>query len=235
MTTPASVLTVSVGRANPVPWQGRTVTTAIAKTKTDEAVEVGNLGLAGDEQADRVHHGGPDKAVMVYPSEHYAAWVAERGLLEHPAFGENLTTTGLLEDDVVLGAVYRIGGTVLQVTQPRQPCYKLAVLHGRRDMAVLTQKTGRTGFYLRVLQPGTVRAGDRIALVSRPAHGITAAEVHRILNVDRSDDAAIRRVLAHPGVIPERWQRTLRKRLGGLDDNQNERLYGTTLSDKEQS
>lgn len=225
--TPGEVLAVSVGRTRQLPWRGRHVSSAIGKTPVNEAVSVGPLGLTGDEQADRVHHGGPDKAVLAYASEHYSAWCEQVGSLDYPAFGENLTTTGLLEHDVVLGAVYRIGTAVLQVSQPRQPCYKLAVFHQRPDMAVLTQQTGRTGVYFRVLQPGAVRAGDGITLISQPEHGITAGETHRVLNIDRHDREAARRLLAHPDVLPERWQRTLRKRLDGLLDDQSERLYGS--------
>jgi MOSC domain-containing protein YiiM len=234
MTDRPWVLAVSVGVRQTLPWRNRTVTTAIAKVPTAKAVEVGHTGLAGDEQGDRVHHGGPAKAVMVYPSEHYTAWGNDLGRSEFPAFGENLTTAGLLERDVVLGTVYRIGTVTLQVTQPRQPCYKLAAFHDRRDMAVLTQQTGRTGFYLRVLQPGQLRAGDPIEVISRPGHGITAAEVHRVLNLDRNDRAAARHLLAHPDVLPVPWQEKLHNRLTGELDDQSERLYGTATSDKEQ-
>ncbi|MGV0838320.1 MOSC domain-containing protein [Mycolicibacterium thermoresistibile] len=225
--TRSEVLAVSVGRTRQFPWRGRHVTSAIAKSMVDEAVTIGPLGLTGDEQGDRLHHGGPDKAVLAYAGEHYTAWSEEVGPLDYPAFGENLTTIGLMEHDVVLGAVYRIGTAVLQVSQPRQPCYKLAVFHQRPDMAVLTQQTGRVGIYFRVLTPGTVRAGDSITLLSRPEHGITAAETHRILNIDRHDREAARRLLAHPDVLPARWQRTLRKRLDGVLDNQARRLYGS--------
>lgn len=182
------------------------MTTAIAKSPTRDPVAVTRLGLIGDEQGDTVHHGGPDKAVLAYASEHYTAWSEQLGDLAYPAFGENLTTTGLLESTIVLGAVYQIGTTVLQVTQPRQPCYKLAAFHRRPDMAVRTQQTGRTGVYFRVLQPGTVCAGDAIALVSQPRHGITAAETHRVLNIDRLDRAAARRLLAHADVLPAHWR-----------------------------
>lgn len=126
----------------------------------------------------------------------------------------------------MLGTVYRIGTAVLQATQPRQPCYKLAAFHEQPDLAVRTQQTGRTGIYFRVLQSGTVRAGDVITLVAQPNHGITAAEVHRVLNIDRADRMAARRLLAHPNVLPARWQRALQKRLAGDLDDHTERLYG---------
>ncbi|NRQ33641.1 MOSC domain-containing protein [Nonomuraea sp. NN258] len=148
------------------------------------------------------------------------------GNLAIPAFGENLTISGILESDAVLGSVYAVGTAVLQVSQPRRPCYKLAAHHDIADMAVLTQRSGRTGFYFRVLRPGQVAAGDRIDLIFRPRHGITAAETHRVLNVDRTDLDAARHLLAHPEAIPASWAALLRKRLDGLLDNQTERLYG---------
>ena len=229
--TDAQVLAVSVGHARPLQWRGRAITTAIAKAPTTEPVEVDQGGLAGDEQGDRVHHGGPDKAVMTYPSEHYAAWSSRLGQVSYPAFGENLTTAGLLEQATVLGSVYRVGTVVVQATQPRRPCYKLAALHGVPDMAVLTQSTGRTGIYFRVLEPGHLRVGDRIRLLSQPGHGITAAEVHRVLNIDRTDLAGARHLLAHPDVLPASWRQTLQKRFTDELDDHTERLYGTTTKE----
>lgn len=216
------VLLVSVGAARPLYWRGRSVASGIAKTPVQVPVEVTRLGLSGDEQGDRKHHGGPNKAVLLYPNEHYSAWDG----LAAPAFGENLTIAGILERDAVLGAVYAVGTAVLAVTQPRRPCYKLAAHHGIADMAVQTQRTGRTGFYCAVVRPGRVAAGDRLDLVFRPRHGITAAEAHRVLNVDRADLAAARRLLDHPDVLPASWVRLLRTRLDGHLDDQSERLHG---------
>ncbi|MEU5696872.1 MOSC domain-containing protein [Actinosynnema sp. NPDC020468] len=222
----ARVLVVSVGAVRPLAWHGRSVPSGIRKTPVTGPVEVTELGLAGDEQGDRKHHGGPDKAVLLYPNEHYAAWRPHLSDLTPPAFGENLTTTGLLESDVVLGAIYEVGDVVLQVTQPRRPCYKLAARHDVPDLAVLTQRTGRTGFYCRVLTPGTVTADRPITLRSRPAHGITVAEAHRVVNVDRADHAAARRLLAHPEALPASWLPLLRDRLVGRLDDQTPRLHG---------
>ncbi|HEX7303060.1 MOSC domain-containing protein [Lentzea sp.] len=220
------VLTVSTGAVRQLSWRGRTVPTAIAKTPVLGRVDVGALGLAGDEQGDRDNHGGPDKAVLLYASEHYAAWADEVGELATPAFGENLTTSGLLETDLVIGAVYAVGSALLQVSQPRRPCYKLAARHDVADLAVRTQRTGRTGVYLRVLKPGRLGAGDEIVLARRPLHGITAAEVHRVVNLDRDDLPAARRLLDHPGVLPESWARTLGRRFDGHLEDQAARLHG---------
>ncbi|MFT7836735.1 MOSC domain-containing protein [Saccharothrix sp. BKS2] len=222
----ARVLVVSVGAVRPLPWHGRTVASGIRKAPVPGPVEVTGLGLAGDEQGDRKHHGGPDKAVLVHPHEHYPAWARELGDLTPPAFGENLTTSGVLEGDAVLGSVYAVGTALLQVTQPRRPCFRLAAHHGVEDLAVLTQRSGRTGFYCRVLRPGRVAAEDLVELVHRPRHGITAAEVHRVLNVDRADRTAARALLDHPGVLPAPWVALLRRRLDGQLDDQTDRLHG---------
>lgn len=222
----ASVVVVSTGVVRPLPWRGREVRTAIAKSPVSGRVDVGFLGLAGDERGDQVNHGGPDKAVLLYPGEHYAAWAEEVGPLATPAFGENLTTSGVLEGDAVIGAVYAVGSVLVQVSQPRRPCFKLAARHGVEDMAVRTQRTGRTGIYCRVLREGHVGAGDALIVDSEPAHGITAAEVHRVLNVDRDDVAAARRLLAHDGVLPESWVKLLHRRLDGLLEDQSARLHG---------
>lgn len=222
------LLTVALGTVRPLPWHGRAVTSAIGKIPVQGPVEVGTLGLAGDEQGDRKHHGGPDKAVLLYPSEHYAAWADEIGDLTVPAFGENLTTAGLLETDAVIGSIYAVGTVLLQVTQPRRPCFKLAAHHGIVDMAVRTQRSGRTGFYCRVLRPGRLAAGDGVDVAHRPAHGITVAEVHRVVNVDRKDLAAAQRLLEHPDVLPASWVELLRKRLDGGFEDQSTRLHGAS-------
>lgn len=226
------VVAVSVGAVQQLPWHGRVVESGIRKSATSDPVAVGPLGLAGDQQADRRYHGGVDKAVLAYPYEHYHAWAGELDHLDIPAFGENLTTTGLLESDTVLGSVFDVGTTTLQVTTPRRPCYKLAAAHGVDDLAVMTQANGRTGMYLRVLTPGFVRAGDSIVPRHRPAHGITAAEVHRILNIDHDDHDGVRRLLRNPEVLPSRWVALLENRLAGRRENQNSRLGGEEINER---
>jgi len=140
------------------------VTSAMHKTPVDGALVLGPEGLVGDAQADRRHHGGVDKAVHHYPRDHYAAWRAELGdlpWLDAPgAFGENFSTTGLVEADVCLGDRWSVGGALLEVSQARQPCFKLGLRFGRKDMPRLVQASGRTGWYYRVLEVGEVRAGD---------------------------------------------------------------------------
>jgi MOSC domain-containing protein YiiM len=161
---------VLTGRAVPFTRPGSA--SAIAKAPVEGPVNVGLDGLSGDEQGDRRVHGGPDKAVHVYASEHYAAWRSElgdRSVLRAPgAFGENLSTSGLSEANVCLGDKIRIGGVLLEVSQPRQPCWKLNDRFDVSDMARRVQRTLRAGWYLRVLEPGTLIAGDAVTLVERP-------------------------------------------------------------------
>ena len=157
---PMRLHALSIGTAQDHPYLKTTVSSAIAKRQIHQSLQLTPTGLAGDQQVDTRHHGGPDRAICVYPLEHYAHW---NGLLERelelPAFGENFTTVGLLETEVCIGDVYQIGEVQVQVTQPRQPCFKLAMRHGVKDFPVLIVDAGFTGFYLRVLKTGEVRAG----------------------------------------------------------------------------
>ncbi len=147
------------------PW-----TSAFFKLPVAGVVRVTTLGLEGDGVADVVNHGGADKAVCAYPAGHRAAWEAELGLAEFPggAFGENFTIHGLAETDVCVGDVYRVGSAVVQVSQPREPCWKLARRWNIKDLAARSIRTGRTGWYFRVLDEGEVEAGQSLTLVERP-------------------------------------------------------------------
>ena len=167
MSEPARVLSVSVSPARTVPWKGHAVRTGIFKAPTDRRVRVRRLGLEGDEQADLEVHGGPLKAVYAYPSEHYPFWKAELPGTPLPwgAFGENLTVVGLSEDGVRVGDRFRIGTALLAATKPRFPCYKLGIRFGREDLIDRFRSSGRTGFYLRVLEEGELGAGDRIEIL----------------------------------------------------------------------
>ncbi len=144
---------------------------AIAKTVVDAAL-AGPEGLAGDEQGDRRVHGGPDKAIHHYPRDHYATWRGEIGahaLLDAAgAFGENISTTGVVERDLCLGDRLQLGAALVEVSQFRQPCWKLSDRFGVADMARRVQDSGRGGWYYRVLEPGEIRAGDALVLVARP-------------------------------------------------------------------
>ncbi len=183
------VVSVNVSLARVVPWKGGTVSTGIYKEATDRRVHVTTLGVEGDEQADRRVHGGPRKTVYAYPVEHYPPWRRELPGMDLPwgMFGENLTTEGLLEADVHVGDRYRVGTAVLEVTQPRFPCYKLGIKFGREDILPLFLRSGRSGFYFTVVEEGEVAAGDAIEVVSRAVDRptITALVRERI----REDEA----------------------------------------------
>ena len=221
------VVGVSVGHVGTLQAGSRSIRTAFVKHPVDGRVALSRDGLPGDEHVYE-HHGGVDMAALVYPFDHYAHWESELGRsLGVPSFGENLTVTGPAEEEVLLGDLLAIGSAVVQVTQPRTPCYKLAAAFGVKDMAVRVQSTGRTGYLVRVLEEGTVAAGDQVRLVGRETHGITVAEAGRVVNMAMGDVEAALRVLAVSS-LGSAVRRTLEARLAstepiGLD---TERLYG---------
>lgn len=177
-----SLLSIAVGMPAEVRWNDEVVLTSIFKTPVCGRVWVGTINIAGDDQSDRAVHGGPEKAVYAYPSEHYPAWQKELGIASLPwaSFGENLTTRGLRESVVRIGDRYRIGTTELVVTQPRLPCYKLGIKFGRSDMIRRFTSVDRSGFYLAVEQEGEIGAGDAIELIEQDARDLTVAEAYRL-------------------------------------------------------
>jgi len=190
------VRAVCVGAVGALTLGRRSIKSAFVKTPVEGPLRLGELGFPGDEHVYE-DHGGPEMAALVYPFEHYSFW-RERGLdlPEAGAFGENLTVTGLVETDVHIGDVFKVGTSLVQVTQPRAPCYKIAARYGDRNLSVTTQNEGLIGYLLRVLAEGDVCAGDPMRLVDRGSHGVTVAEAGRVANVDRNDMGAAARVLA---------------------------------------
>lgn len=185
MTTPfqaplrtGRVLSVSVGRPQLVDAGRRTaatVSTAIWKQPVSGRVAVRGVNLDGDDQADRSVHGGPDKAVYAYAAEEVAQWQAELGRELGPAaFGQNLTTEGIDVSGAVIGERWQIGTTLLEVAQPRQPCFKLAIRMGEPRFVRRFAEASRPGAYLRILEPGELGAGDAVEVVHRPDHGVTS-------------------------------------------------------------
>ena len=207
------VVSVNVGRPREVEWRGRTVRTSIWKDPVDGPVRVATLNLDGDAQSDLRVHGGPEKAVYAYPSEHYAYWRRELAIDALPwgAFGENLTTSGITEMEIAIGDRLRIGSVELMVTQPRLPCFKLGIRFDREDMIKRFIHSGRSGFYLAVVQEGVLAAGDRLEILSRDSHHVTVADVARTED-DSFDQRLLERVIAAPA-LPESWKRHLRSRL----------------------
>lgn len=180
-----NVVSLCVGLPREVEWHGHTVLTSIFKTPVNRRLRVTALNFEGDEQSDLAVHGGVNKAVYVYPSEHYEYWRRELPETDLPwgAFGENLTTEGLLED-VRIGDRFRVGSAEFVVTQPRMPCYKLGIRFGRPDIIKRFLQSGRTGFYFSVSQKGEVGAGDAIEPVGQTDEGLSVAEVVRLYTVN---------------------------------------------------
>ena len=152
---------------------------AIAKAPLPGRVAITSLGLAGDTQADRVHHGGPDMALHLYPLDHHTFWreqLGEHPLLRDPgAFGSNLAVRGLAEADLAIGDRLRLGTALLEVSRPRQPCWKIEHRFGAKGMVKAILRSGRCGWYFRVLEEGAAEAGDALTMVERADHGITVA------------------------------------------------------------
>lgn len=182
------VVSVNVSLPRRVPYKGRTVSTAIFKEPVAGRIPVRAAGLHGDAVGDPRVHGAPNKAVYAYPSEHYVFWTEELPGIALPwgMFGENLTTAGLLEEDVRCGDQFRAGTAVVEATAPRFPCFKLGIRFGREDIEDRFLQSGRSGFYFRVLREGDVAVGDSIERIASPKAGPTIAEVVR----ERIDEAA---------------------------------------------
>lgn len=191
-----SIEAVCVGAVAELDSGRRTMQSAIVKTPVSGRVPLGPLGLPGDEHVYE-DHGGPDMALLAYPREHYEFWRSHGlDLPDAGAMGENLTTSGLVETEVCIGDVFEAGTSVIQLTETRSPCYKLAARFGRKDMAVLMQDAGYTGFLFRVLVCGELGAGDTMQLVRREELTMTVAEAGRILNIDLKDIAGAQRLYA---------------------------------------
>ena len=201
------LVSVNVALPRTVTWKGRTVQTGIFKTPTNGRVRVRRLNLEGDRQADLSVHGGPDKAIYAYPSEHYDYWRGEFPAMELPwgMFGENFTTMGMLEGEVNVGDTFGIGTAMVMVTQPRVPCYKLAAKFGREDIVKRFLASGRSGYYLKVMQEGEVGAGDVIELISRDGHAVTVADVANIYR-DGTDKLGLLQRVVQVEALPENWR-----------------------------
>ncbi|MBP7949372.1 MAG: MOSC domain-containing protein [Verrucomicrobiales bacterium] len=206
-------------------WWDRPWRTGFLKTPHLGSVLAGPVGLAGDSQADLVNHGGPDKALCVYPTEHLAYWNAVLAplRLEHGSFGENFSTQGCIEDAVCIGDVFHAAsGAVFQISQPRQPCWKLARRWRVQDLAMQAEQTGRTGWYFRVLQAGQISAGTTLRLHHRPHPQWTVAVANTIMHRQKNDRDAAAALAACPALSAS-WLRTLSARAAGAADSSQAR------------
>lgn len=209
------VLTVNVSLGRIVSYRGTEVRTGIFKEPAAGRVAVRRLGLEGDIQADPRYHGGLLKAIYSYPHEHYPGWEAYVGQsLPNGQFGENLTTTGLLETDVCLGDQFRFGTAVLEAVQPRSPCFKLGIKMGDAAFPKAFLQAGMPGIYWRVIEEGDVASGDRIEVVSRSENRISIHDVWRLVHGGEFDPAMAKIIVANYQLGPE-WREPLEEQLSG--------------------
>jgi MOSC domain-containing protein YiiM len=226
------ISSIQIGRARELTdANGKVWRSAIVKTPVVAPVQVDGTHIVGDEQADRVHHGGPDKAVLAYSAEHFPAWKIEFQEFElatelNGAFGENLTIEGLTEVEVCIGDVYAVGSAELQVSQPRQPCWKLSRLWKLPKLAVRVQQTGRTGWYFRVVEVGQIRSGDALLLKSRPFPEWTVEKAYSVMHA-KPRSSHNDRLLAGCPALSDSWKTTLlRRATAGKQPEAGVRLYG---------
>ena len=202
----ARLISVNVGLPRAVSWRGQRVLTGIYKEPVAGPVKVRFLNLEGDRQADLRVHGGATKAVYVYPSEHYDYWRKELSGAELPpgAFGENLTTAGLLEETVCIGDRYRIGSAEFVVTQPRIPCFKLGIKFGTDAIIKQFLESRRPGLYFSVREEGVIEAGQVIDQVHRDPHGVSVSDILRLYLGERSPDLLDRALKVE--ALSESWR-----------------------------
>src|ERR1041384_2059466 len=201
------IISVNVGLPRLVLRDYEPVSTGIFKKPVAGRVMMRTLNLDGDRQSDLSVHGGPNKAVYVYPSEHYDFWKQELPDMDLPwgVFGENLTTTGLFETEINIGDKFRIGTGEVMVTQPRMPCFKLGIRFDRADMLKRFLVSERTGFYLAVLKEGEIGAGDEFQLLDKNTSGVRVVDVTRLFSSDKGNVDLMRRAIATEG-LTESWR-----------------------------
>ena len=203
-TSAGKVLSVNVGGVRAFEYNGRPARSAIWKSPLPGRIAARGVNLAGDDQADRQAHGGPDKAVYAYAAEDARWWDQEIGRVLAPGeFGENLTTEGIEVNTALVGERWQVGTTVLEVSEPRIPCWRLGVRMSDRTFPRRFTEALRPGAYLRIVVEGDVGAGDAIRVVQRPGHDLTVRDVFRIYTRDREEAG---RLLAVPG-MSEAWRR----------------------------
>lgn len=208
------LVSLNVARPRLTVYQGKTINTGVFKDPVSGPVQLRTLNLDGDRQADLTVHGGPNKAVYGYPSEHYPFWRGELPGTTLPwgMFGENFTTTGLSEDELHVGDRFQIGSAIVMVRQPRNPCYKLAAKFQRDDMIERFLRSGRSGFYFSVEQEGSIAVDDDFLLLKRNDAGITIAEMNHLFVRDKYNHDLLRKAIATEA-LPEDWRDYFSERL----------------------
>jgi MOSC domain-containing protein YiiM len=206
------LVSVNTGKPREVETPRGVVLTGIFKTPVNGRVAARWHNLEGDRQADLTVHGGPHKAIYVYPSEHYTYWAEElRGVeLAFGHFGENLTTEGFREEEAHIGDRYRIGSATVEVTQPRMPCFKLALRFGLPDMVKRFWHSGRSGIYLAIIEEGELGSGDTVERISTDANHVSVADVVRLFKRESNDLDLFMRAMQAP--LYGSWKREIRER-----------------------
>jgi len=201
------ILSVNVGLPREVKFKGDVVMTGIFKEPVKGRVKLRKLNLDGDKQADLTVHGGIDKAIYAYPSEHYEYWQRELPDMAFSwgMFGENFTTEGLVEDSVNIGDKFQVGTSRLIATQPRMPCYKLGIKFGRTDVIKMFLKSRRPGIYFKVLREGEVGAGDELKLFSRNRNNVTINDIVRLYVEDKNDVETMKKAISIES-LPKGWK-----------------------------
>lgn len=205
-------------------WQS-----AIFKAERQGPIMLHKTGLEDDEVADKKIHGGPEKALFAYPAQHYAYWQQELNIeIFEGGMGENLVIEGADEYSTFIGDIYKFGEAVIQVSQPRQPCWKPARRYQILDFALRIQNSGKTGWYYRVLEEGYVEAGAKLQLLERPYPEWSIAACNEVMHVHK-DDLKLAYELASCSLLAENWKRTLKKRLRGVHSDVKKRVYGPNV------
>lgn len=199
----------------------------IFKTEKDEKIWLGKTALQGDEVADKINHGGPEKAVFAYPVQHYAYWKEDLKLetMDMGAMGENLAVLEMDESTVCIGDIYQLGDAVIQVSQPRRPCWKPARRFQVIDLALRIQNTGRTGWYFRVIKEGTIQPGENLTLIERRFPKWTIAACNHVMNT-KQVDMQLTEELASCELLAENWRESLKKRLRRESPSIEKRVFG---------
>ncbi|MDF9528592.1 MOSC domain-containing protein [Bacillus cereus] len=220
------LLSLNIGLPKEVIYGGKVIHTGINKKQVKEPVYLSFVKFNGDGQADLVHHGGVDKAVCVYTGDHYPYWEKELNQdLVYGAFGENITVSGMREEDVCIGDTFELGEAIVQVTQPRQPCFKLAKRYNIPKLPLYFQETGYTGFYFRVLKEGWVSSVDTLKSLQSDPKGVSIAFANRIMHKEKQNIEGVKRIL-EVNALSSSWRKSFEKRISGEEINTKERLEG---------
>jgi MOSC domain-containing protein YiiM len=219
MKTDTKLISINVGLPRVVMNNGDQVSTGIFKEPVTGRVMLRTLNLDGDRQADLSVHGGPSKAVYVYPSEHYDYWKHELPEMKLPwgMFGENFTTAGLFESELNIGDKFQVGSAIVMVTEPRMPCYKLGIKFGRPDILKRFLASERTGFYFSVLQEGEVGVGAQIQLIEASKRSVKVSDITQLYTREKHNVALLRRAI-EVEALPESWRSYFQHRLAKLTD-----------------